>query len=151
CPADATAGSADFSKFVAVGNSLTAGFQAGALFNEGQQNSLPRILARQFECVGGSTTFNQPDINSVNGFFTGATNPVGELVLGRLLLQGTPPAPAPTISDAAAVPSPLNPSFVYDGVSADLNNFGVPGILLGQALIPETGNWTLAGVDPRFN
>jgi hypothetical protein len=32
-----------------------------------------------------------------------------------------------------------------------LNNFGVQAILLGQALIPETGNWSLAGTDPRFS
>ncbi|MFM7858256.1 MAG: SGNH/GDSL hydrolase family protein, partial [Flammeovirgaceae bacterium] len=46
-------GGADFSKFVAIGNSLTAGFQAGALLNEGQANSLPKILATQFATVGG--------------------------------------------------------------------------------------------------
>jgi hypothetical protein len=40
----ATPGSADFSKFVAVGSSYTAGFQAGALFTDGQNNSLPAIL-----------------------------------------------------------------------------------------------------------
>src|SRR5690349_17723556 len=66
-PETPTKGSADFTKFVAIGNSLTAGFQAGALFTEGQQNSFPSILAKQFQTVGGSATFNQPDINSVNG------------------------------------------------------------------------------------
>ena len=58
-----TKGSADFTKFVAIGNSLTAGYQAGALFNEGQQNSLAAILAKQFSTVGGGA-FNQPDIGS---------------------------------------------------------------------------------------
>src|SRR5260221_10348216 len=93
-----TKGSADFTKYVAIGNSLTAGFQAAALFTAGQQNSFPKMLAGQFSLVGGGT-FNQPDINSVNGFYTGGTNPVSSLVLGRLLLQGTPVAPKPTVSD----------------------------------------------------
>ena len=148
CPAGSSPGSADFSKFVAIGNSLTAGYQSGSLFNAGQANSFPKILANKFECVGGSTTFNQPDINSVNGYYGMA----GATVLGRLLLQGTPPAPTPTISDNAAIPNPsINPSFMYGGNKAALNNFGVPGILLGQVLIPQTGDWTLAGADPRFN
>ena len=34
------AGQAEFSKYVAVGNSLTAGFMDGALYNRGQENSL---------------------------------------------------------------------------------------------------------------
>jgi hypothetical protein len=32
-----------------------------------------------------------------------------------------------------------------------LNNFGIQAIVLGQSLIPQTGNWAGAGVDPRFN
>ncbi|MDN5200006.1 hypothetical protein QQ008_01505 [Fulvivirgaceae bacterium BMA10] len=149
-----SAGSADFTKFIAIGNSLTAGFQAAALFNEGQQTSLGAILNKQFEAVGAGT-FNQPDINSENGFnasFSDLSDPLNPVILGRLILAGDPPAPTPTSSDLNAVPDPtINPGFVYSGETSQLNNFGVPGILLGQALIPETGNWTLAGTDPRFN
>lgn len=36
-----TAGSADFSKYVALGNSLTAGFSDSALFIEGQKELTP--------------------------------------------------------------------------------------------------------------
>src|SRR6478752_2880019 len=46
---DAVAGSANFTKFVAIGNSFVAGVQAGALFTEGQNNSLPRIINKQLE------------------------------------------------------------------------------------------------------
>lgn len=126
-----SAGSADFSKYVAVGNSLTAGYQAGALFNAGQQNSLAAILAGQFELVGGGE-FNQPDINSENGFNTALPNPdpgTGA-ILGRLVLQGDPPAPAPLLGEL------ITP---YAGDKSALNNFGVPGILLGQALTHLTG------------
>lgn len=150
CPEGASGGSADFSKYVAIGNSLTAGFQAGALFNEGQANSLGNILATQFECVGGGE-FNQPDINSENGFYTSGPNPINGVFLGRLRLQGTPPAPKPMVSDAASAPSPLNPAFQYTGDKTALNNFGVPGIQLGQILIPQTGDWSLLGADPRVN
>ena len=43
-----TSGSADFSNFVSVGNSLTSGYADGALYLTGQQNSFPNILAGQF-------------------------------------------------------------------------------------------------------
>ena len=39
-----TAGTANFSKYVAVGNSLTAGFSDGALFKEGQKGSWTNVL-----------------------------------------------------------------------------------------------------------
>lgn len=157
CPDDASAGEADFSKYVAIGSSYTAGFQAGALFNAGQSNSLANILATQFACVGGGA-FNQPSINTENGYNIFITpNPVGNVVLGRFKLQGTPPAPAPVISGVDALPNPqVNPGFIYTGSTGavpvnQLNNFGVQAIFIGQALIPETGNWNLAGADPRFN
>lgn len=126
-----TSGSADFSKYVAVGGSLSAGYQAGALFNAGQENSLPAILATQFEAVGGGD-FNQPDINSENGFNTLFENPDpgSGAYLGRLRLQGNPPQPAPILGE---------PIGEFEGNVSELNNFSVPGILLGQALTPATG------------
>lgn len=149
CPATASAGSADFTKYIAIGNSITAGFQAGALFDQGQANSLGKILATQFACVGGGE-FNQPDINTENGFFLAGPNPVGNVVLGRLLLQGTPALPTPTISDASAVPSPFNPGFAYTGDKSKLNNFGVPGIVMLHLVVPEAGSWA-ASAHPLFN
>ncbi len=153
-PCEGSAGSANFTKFIAVGNSFVAGFQAGALFDEGQANSLPAILNKQFECVGGTGTFNQPTINSPLGyniFISPNPTPSGT-VLGRLLLQGAPPRPTPQVSTIGAVPNPAsNPGFIYTGSKSELNNFGIQAIVLGQALIPQTGNWAGAGVDPRFN
>lgn len=151
---DAVAGSASFTKFVAIGNSYVAGFQAGALFNEGQANSLPAILNKQFQCAGAPAAFVQPNINTALGFNIFITpNPTGTgVVLGRLLLQGASPKPTPQVSNTGAIPNPaVNPGFIYTGGKANLNNFGVQAIVLGQALIPETGAWAGAGVDPRFN
>jgi hypothetical protein len=153
-PCEGNAGSANFTKFIAVGNSLVAGVQAGALFDEGQANSLPAIMNKQFACVGGSSTFNQPSINSAKGFNVFITpNPTTSgAVLGRMLLQGTPPRPTPQLSDNGAIPNPaVNPAFLYQGSKAQLNNFGIEAIVLGQALITQTGNWAVAGVDPRFS
>lgn len=146
CPPGATAGSADFSKFIALGSSYTAGFQAGALFTEGQDNSLPKLLATQFACVGGGA-FNQPTIGSANGFNIFVTpNPIGTppnlTVLGRFRLQGATPRPTPQAAGMEAIPNPtLNPSFMYTGDKAALNNFAVQAIFLRQILTEAAGNW----------
>ncbi|MEQ8302646.1 MAG: hypothetical protein RIB47_04585 [Cyclobacteriaceae bacterium] len=162
------AGSANFTKFVAIGNSLTAGYQSGALFTAGQENSLGAILAKQFSTVGGGA-FNQPDIGSVNGFNTTTTNPpfTGGPILGRLVLfdpDGSGPrsagpaaigTPARTVTCPSTVETPAVPGgsgelpAPFTGNKAALNNFGVPGILLGQALTPLTGGPPTG--NPAFN
>lgn len=159
CPAGASQGSANFSKFVTIGNSYVAGFQAGALFNDGQANSLPKILASKFTCVGGAASFNQPDINSVNGYNIQSSVP-GVITLGRMILfdpdgagsRTAAPYPAGFPGSAVACPSavttpplpaPYNTADLPTAFAGDkeaLNNFGVPLIYLGQALIPDTGN-----------
>jgi len=93
-------GSVDFSKYVAVGNSLTAGLMDAALFTSGQQNSFPNILAQQFQINGvGGGTFNQPDINSTTGFnisLNAIPPQAGAPVFGRFLLDLSIPGPVPT-------------------------------------------------------
>ena len=60
-----SAGSADFTSYVAVGNSLTSGYTDGGLFNEGQATSYPAILAQQFAKTGkGPASFVQPTFSS---------------------------------------------------------------------------------------
>jgi len=58
-PDQPQAGSADFSTYVAIGNSLTAGYADGTLYRDGQLNSYPAMLAEQFKLVGGGS-FTQP-------------------------------------------------------------------------------------------
>jgi len=58
-----TYGEADFSTYIAVGNSLTQGFQDGGVYEEGQENSYPAIIAAQMEIVfPGMNTWRQPTI-----------------------------------------------------------------------------------------
>jgi hypothetical protein len=157
----ASAGSANFTKFVAIGNSLTSGFQSAALFTEGQNNSLGAILAKQFKCVGGGD-FNQPDINSVNGYNSSFSDPANGIIRGRLVLfdpDGTGPKSAgPAPAATPGMPAPFNTADLpapYAGDKTKLNNFGVPGIQLGQVLTPltggpSTGNPAYNGLYARF-
>lgn len=134
-------GSLDLSKFVSVGNSLTAGFADGALYTESQNNSFPKLLSEQFKLVGGGA-FNQPDINSENGYHSALSK--GDKVLGRTILDLSDRRPVPT---AGELPTP------FAGDKSALNNFGVPGVITGQLLTPLTGrpgNSAFNGLYGRF-
>src|SRR5580765_2536887 len=111
-PPNPSHGSADFTKFVALGSSFTAGFQAGALFDEGQANSLPAIMAKQFAIPGvDGGAFKQPTINATLGYniFISPNPGTDGRVIGRMLLQGADPVPTPqkyALGDLSAVPNP---------------------------------------------
>ncbi len=57
----ANTGSANFSRYVALGDSLTAGFASGGLLDSVQANSYPRLIHRQ--ATGGSG-FQQPTVSA---------------------------------------------------------------------------------------
>ena len=46
-------GSANFAKYVALGDSFAAGYSDGALFKKGQEGSYVNILSQQFAEAGG--------------------------------------------------------------------------------------------------
>jgi hypothetical protein len=62
-----TSGTANFSKFVALGDSFTAGFSDQALFCKGQEG-LQYLLAKQFALAGGGSFTNPLMVNNVGSF-----------------------------------------------------------------------------------
>lgn len=52
-------GDADFTKYVALGNSLTSGYRDNALYIDGQNESFPNMIAKQMQLAGGGE-FKQP-------------------------------------------------------------------------------------------
>lgn len=140
-PAEYSSGSADFSNFISIGNSLMAGYADGALYTSGQNNSIPAMMSAQLATtVDGGIDFTQPSINSANGFNTSVTNPANGIVFGRFKLDTDIPGPSPTING--------DPIGAYTGAS--VKNFGVPGIVVGQLLTPATGGPNDPG-NPAFN
>jgi lysophospholipase L1-like esterase len=113
-----SSGTADFSKFVTIGNSLTAGYADGTVYLEGQKNSYPNILAEKFSFVGGGE-FTQPLVNDNIG---GLTMGGGAALPGfdpRFVLTGNPLGPA-RLTD---VPT----TDVSNILTGPFNNVGVPG------------------------
>jgi GDSL-like Lipase/Acylhydrolase len=113
-PLTVSKGSADFTTYVAMGNSLCAGYTDGGLSKEGQENSFPRMLAQQFALAGGGE-FKTPFMSSVGNGNDGQGNPLYQLVM----VNGAPsPAQVGTATSLA------------DNVSAGglYNHLGIPGI-----------------------
>ncbi len=120
-----TSGDADFSKYIALGNSLTSGFSDNALFISGQENSYPNMLATQFAMAGGGA-FSQPLMPDEIGGFTNLG------VAGRLTLQLVEGNLAPVPTPAQ---SPLTPAS-----GGPFGNMGVPGAKSYHLLAPGYGD-----------
>ncbi|NML66030.1 hypothetical protein HHL22_12525 [Hymenobacter sp. RP-2-7] len=121
-PAGASAGNASFARYIAVGNSLTAGYEDNGLYLEGQQNSYPNILAQQFAKAGGGQ-FRQPL------FSTAQANGSGYLRLAGFTATGSPITQAVTSNLAVRATSP---QVLYTKYTDGIENFGVPGIKLAD-------------------
>ncbi len=126
-----TSGTADFSNYVAIGNSLTAGYTNGTLYKSGQENSFPAILAGQMKLAGGGE-FTQP-------YMDDDTKDVGGMVFG-----GTPILPTKLIINAAAgAPERINetPTMELTNIHpGPYNNMGVPGAKIFHLLAPGYGD-----------
>lgn len=119
-----TAGSADFSKYVALGDSFAAGYADGALFIKGQENSYPNLLASQFAQVGGGA-FVQPLMSDNIGGFSNAGTQILPTFPKRLVVAGFNPDGTPNIQ---MVPGNTTTQFGAPVSSpSTVTNLGIPG------------------------
>ena len=134
-----TAGSADFSNYVAVGASFTAGYTDGGMFKAAQENSFPNILAKKFAMVGGRD-FKQPLMNdNIGGLLFDGT----VIEDPRLYFDGKGPASLP------ATPT----TETTNVLSGPFNNMGVPGAKSFHLIAPGYGslaNVPLSLANPYF-
>ena len=133
-PVVVTPGSANFSNYVALGNSLTAGFSDAALFISGQEASFPNMLAGQFALAGGGA-FNIPFMADDLGGLTLGGNPISS---NRLILSFASGSPTPVPVDGQGSTE------VSNVLSGNFNNMGVPGAKSYHLLAPGYGS--VAGV-----
>ncbi|WP_430400046.1 G-D-S-L family lipolytic protein [Flavobacterium sp.] len=130
-----TSGDADFSSYVAVGNSLTAGYMDGSVSRVGQSYSFPNTLAGQFAVVGGGM-FTQPS-------FADDVDNLGGLTLGGFPIAGT----RLVIDASAGGPENIAGSStieVSNLQATPYHNMGVPGAKSFHLLSAGYGN--IAGV-----
>ena len=150
-------GEADFSKFVSIGDSLTAGYADGALYLSGQENSYPAILAQQFAKVGGGS-FAQPLVSdNLGGVLVGGAadlNLDGEPDMpNRLVLNAEPKNPPTDLDPKGPEPIAGTPTTEATSVlTGEFNNMGVPGAKSFHLLSDDYGNPAFigAGANPYF-
>lgn len=138
-----TAGEADFSSYVAIGNSLTAGYMDGTVSKGGQVNSFPNLLAQKFALVGGGE-FTQPsyadDVNNLGGLMLGGAiidygTGVNQFKT-RLVIDASEGRPENIAGTSTIEVSNLQ--------TTAYNNMGVPGAKSFHLVAPGYGN--IAGV-----
>lgn len=127
-----SAGTADFSKYVSLGNSLTSGFSDGTVFLAAQQNSFPRILSDKFALIGGGA-FTQPLVNDNFGGLALAGNRIAG---PRLVTTGGAPLPLESVIGPVTVTTDI----VLNNPTGPFNNMGVPGARSFHLLAPGYGN-----------
>ncbi len=121
---EVTSGEADFSNYVAVGNSLTQGYQDGGMHNEyGQQdNSYPAIIARQM-----GVNFIQPTVPPLGQGYMHLEYRDGEIEVIKAYDADI------TTNDPTAIDD--DPAWISWGdTTVKYNNLGVSGIKLVNCL-----------------
>jgi lysophospholipase L1-like esterase len=134
--ATATFAQTNFTKYEALGDSLTAGYSSGALTKFYQDYSYPAILAKQF----GITSFQQPTVSDPG---IGSYGTVLQLTALQVGAGGVVPVIGPTPGNPG---QPINAT-----LAGPYNNLGIPGANAGD-LLTKTGDITklLTGnIDPN--
>jgi hypothetical protein len=121
---EASKGTADFSNTIFVGNSLTAGFRDGELYQSGQMESFPSIIAQSLIEAGFMTSFNQPFMPDEVGFgerlkLDYSADCTGEIGMGPVSY-----GVAPDLASVGANIADFGP----------FQNLGVPGAQVGHLL-----------------
>ncbi|HHL71208.1 MAG TPA: hypothetical protein ENJ29_01750 [Bacteroidetes bacterium] len=121
------------SKMVAIGNSLTAGFQSAGMVEDFQLNSFPYRIAQQ---MGAGASFQQPLIAAPGIGSTAGKTPL-KFVNGALVADDLTVSPL-TLLKNARLPRP------YD-------NLGVPGATLNDAISATSAQTSQSGSNSFFD
>ena len=140
------------SRYLAVGDSYTAGFSAGGLTRAGQEYSFPNQLARQLRLAAPEAVFSQPllEAGSGSGYtalidFTPAGFARGRRIAGQAVRR--------QVINPAACGGPDTVRLLTRSATASAlpQNLGVPGLLLSQIETVGLGNEASATPGAAFN
>ena len=117
-------GKVDFTRLVSLGNSLTAGYQSGALYADAQLYAYDAQIAKEVNANYATPTISYPGIGGLM-YIKSIDLSKGTIVIGVNPSTGTP---------------------TNTGYKAPYNNLGVPGAILNDIL-----NTTSSTTNPFFN
>jgi lysophospholipase L1-like esterase len=129
------------SNYIAIGNSLTAGYASNGLYLAGQQVAYPVLIAQQFKLAGGGD-FYAPLFDADQADGTGYLRLDGFLSPTSPILTSVPGSPNAVLGKSPfAYNASLNPDSIvlkpYSG--SKINNFGVPGVRVADIQQPGYG------------
>jgi hypothetical protein len=133
-------GNADFTSYIAVGDSWTSGMADASLYKSGQENSFPNILAGQFSLVGGGT-FKQPLMVDDIGFGLGTGSAKPKMVMGYKVDCKDVASLAPIYADATVDPA----NFASVAAQGPYNNISTPGMKSFYVTVPG-----MAALNPYY-
>lgn len=144
--------SLDVSRYLAVGDSYTAGLSAGGLTRASQEYSFPSLLARQLRLASPEAVFSQPllEAGSGSGYtalvdFTPAGFARSRRVAGQAVRRQV-------INPAACGGADTVRLLARSATASALpQNLGVPGLLLSQIETVGLGNEASATPGAAFN
>jgi hypothetical protein len=147
-----TVGTVNVSRYLAVGDSYTAGLSAGGLTLASQQYAYPNLLAQQLRSAQPDAAFSQPLLAAGAG--TGYLELVGFTAQG---LPRTRRVPGPAVRRLVINPAACGGADTVrlltrtDAPGTLPQNLGIPGLRLTQVQSPNLGNETSATPTGTFN
>lgn len=130
-------GAADFTRYISVGNSLTAGYADGGLYLTGQLNSYPSIIASQMVSVNSSLTFSQPLFDPSQAAGSGYQKLTGFDASGNPIITAVAAA---AVRGSINLGPPIGTVPLFTKYTGAIDNYGVPGIKLNDIDNPGYGN-----------
>jgi len=124
-----TSGSVSYDRFVTIGNSITAGYQSGSLFESAQKYSYGNLIAKQ----AGIGKYEMPIFSDPGSG-------------GRMEFQGLDSHGNPIIVTNTQVGAPTNLTY-----PAPYNNLGIPGALLYDVLNATNSSNCASGLAGKPN
>lgn len=144
-------GTADFHKFIAVGGDYQSGYQDGSLYMKGQTNSLPALLAKQFETVGGGS-FAQPLMPDNSGLGINPKPWESNFITSSLLGDRTDCKGVVSLSPLKTTFNANTASQYLSGISGNsFQNLSVPYALTAQLFDTALSNaYTSGNLNPYY-
>lgn len=122
----------DFSKYIAIGNSLTAGYSNGGLYLSGQQNSFPNFIAEKMKRFGGG--------EFITPYFSEEQRNGSGYIRLKALINGAPVTESVTTNLAIRGFNEAGAALYTRYTGTDINNLGVPGMRIDMAFANGVGS-----------
>jgi hypothetical protein len=133
------AGDANFSQVIALGGSYMAGYQDGALYLKGQENSLAALIANQLQMANGSS-FSQVLMTENNGVGLNSKPWESNFVTPSRLGYKTDCKGITSLSPLKSIISDVAAqAYLTSGDKNKNNNFAVPFMALEDYTNPNSG------------